>query len=163
AAGLSLGLLFGLLLVLVRDRLDQRLRTAAAVSDLLGVPVLAVLPEGVEQPTVGTPRGQSYQMLANSLEFLSVERPLRTIALLSQQPLEASSRITAELALLMASLGRKTLLIDANLARPSQQERFQVVAERGLSSALVSCKAGPVEPAVLNEFLYPAGSLSLPM
>src|SRR5262249_28785249 len=71
AAGLSLGLLFGLLLVLVRDRLDQRLRTAAAVSGLLGVPVLAALPENVGQFTAGASRSTGYQVLANSLEFLS--------------------------------------------------------------------------------------------
>ncbi len=48
-----------------------------------------------------------------------------------------NSRFAANLAVVFAQLGEKTLLIDANLRKPMQHEIFNLTATRGLSDMLI--------------------------
>ncbi len=62
----------------------------------------------------------------------------KMIALVSPCAGEGRSQLAAELAMSFAQLGRRTLLIDADLRRPSQHQLFDADNEIGLAQALTN-------------------------
>ncbi len=87
----------------------------------------------------------AYQSSPSQLEALRQQRSLLTqywfarspaLAIVSPDHGEGRSYLAANLAVLFAQLGRRTLLIDADMRRPRQHEIFNVVNRLGLSSFL---------------------------
>jgi capsular exopolysaccharide synthesis family protein len=75
--------------------------------------------------------------LRNSILLADFERNLHSLLVTSASPGEGKSTVASNLALAHARQGRKTLLIDADLRRPSLHKRFQIPAAGGLSSVLL--------------------------
>ena len=63
---------------------------------------------------------EAYQSLRTSLEFSSLERPVRTILLAAVDDSVDKSAPIANLAIVMAQAGERILLIDGNLRQPRQ-------------------------------------------
>lgn len=84
------------------------------------------------------------------------------LAVLSPGPCEGRSYITANLAVLFSQLGKRTLVIDADLRRPRQHEIFGVSARVGLSTIL-SGRAGREAVSEIDSIpglaVLPAGAL----
>lgn len=95
------------------------------------------------------------------LRYLSANDASKSIAVLSADRKEGKSFLAANLAVVFSQLGERTLLIDANMRNPRQQEIFKGLNSSGLSSIL-SGRAGLEEakriPALLNLSVLPAGS-----
>ena len=85
----------------------------------------------------GHPRSESIRSLRTELVLRT--RNLRTgiLALLSPCAAEGRSQLAAELAIAFAQLGRRTLLVDADLRRPRQHVLFGAENDIGLAQALV--------------------------
>jgi len=66
----------------------------------------------------------------------------RTVAILSAMPGEGRSFIAANLAVAFSQMGERTLLVDADLRRPSQHLMFNLPSRLGLSNMLLG-RAGP--------------------
>jgi capsular exopolysaccharide synthesis family protein len=82
--------------------------------------------------------------------------------LTSPGPHDGTSLVAANLAASVAQLGRRVLLIDANLHRPRQHEIFGVAADTGLCSAYLQGKPlidAATPTAVENLWLLPAGAV----
>jgi succinoglycan biosynthesis transport protein ExoP len=75
--------------------------------------------------------------LRNSILLADFERSLHSLLVTSASPAEGKSTVAANLALAHARQGHKTLLIDADLRRPSLHKRFQIPGAGGLSSVLL--------------------------
>lgn len=144
SAGLLVGLLLGILLALLFEKLDTRVRTAEALTRLLGWPVLATIwrtpPKGgVLNPTGAHPNVESYRILRTNLGFSAIDKPLRSLMVISALPEEGKSLIAANLAIFMARAGKRTLLIDADLRRPVQHLQFDLPPDKmGLSNAVLA-------------------------
>lgn len=165
AAGLGLGLLLGISLVLLRDRLDQQIRTAPALSELSGWPVLAELgmPASESVSAQGniaqedTRDGDPYRLLSQKLAFLDMEATLFSIAVTSTPAeSEAANGVAGDLALFLAREGGQVVLVDANFSRPSQDRRFGTPAEPGLGAAAVAFSAKHPAEQSLKPYLYPS-------
>jgi len=63
---------------------------------------------------------------------------MRSLLVTSASPSEGKSTTAAHLALTHAEQGRRTLLIDGDLRRPSVHRRFNIPANRGLSNVLTA-------------------------
>ncbi|MDP8990638.1 MAG: polysaccharide biosynthesis tyrosine autokinase, partial [Acidobacteriota bacterium] len=81
---------------------------------------------------------EAIRTLRNSIILSDLDRRMRSILITSASPSEGKSTTGAHLALAHAEQGKKTLLIDADLRRPSQHKRFGVSNLRGLTTALTS-------------------------
>lgn len=146
AGGLLVGLLLGILLALLADRLDTRVRTADELAKLLAWPMLATVwrdnPVRAQEligPTGRDANVEAYRILRTNIGFSSVDQPLRSLTVTSALPGEGKSTIAANLAIFMARAGKNTLLIDADLRRPSQHVLFDLSPEKlGLSNAVLS-------------------------
>lgn len=141
AIGLVAGLALGVVLVLARAWRDQRVRDAEAVGLALGCPVLAEIPVRAGE-RVAERLADGMRHVERQIAFLGVERPLRSLTVTSAGTGEAASEVAALLAVSMARGGRSTLVVDADLAHPTQGERFGVIEERGLSDAALDAKGG---------------------
>ncbi len=86
----------------------------------------------------------------------------RCLAVVSPDPKEGRSHVTANLAVAFSQLGERTLVIDANLRRPAQHKLFGLPDKAGLSSLLSRRAAGPAIvalPELPNLSLLPAGPI----
>lgn len=146
AGGLLIGLLMGMLLVLLFELLDRRVRNPEALSQLLDWPILTTLwlaqpskkGEGlIFNPTVHSANVEPFRILRTNIGFTTIEKPQRSIVVTSTSPLEGKSTVAANLAISMAMAGKTTLLIDADLRRPTLQHLFGLSPEKkGLSNAI---------------------------
>ena len=83
-------------------------------------------------------RSERLRALRTDLLLLTGEhRHCTQLALLSPGSGEGRSRLAAELALVFSQLGRHTLLVDADLRRPTQHCLFNAPNDFGLARALV--------------------------
>jgi capsular exopolysaccharide synthesis family protein len=145
--GLALGLLAGFL----RDHFDRALRTREAVEAAFGVPVIGQIPSPHRRgKALGNLLGESaeaYRALRANLQYLGLQRPLRTILLTSAAPEQGKTTVTANLALAIGRSGASTIAIEADLRRPRLAEAFGVEPSGpGLTSVLVG--AASLEEAV---------------
>lgn len=80
---------------------------------------------------------ESIRTLRNSILLSDFDRRLKSILVTSASPAEGKSTTAAYLALSHAQQGKKTLLIDGDLRRPSIHKRFDLPDDTGLSNILL--------------------------
>ena len=99
---------------------------------------------------------EAIRSVRTSLIFSSADEGARPVLVTSTAPGEGKSCISANLAISLAQLGRRTLLVDADLRRPQQHVLFGVDLEPGLSNLLAT---EAEEGAVVRETSIPGLSL----
>ncbi|HZS78094.1 MAG TPA: Wzz/FepE/Etk N-terminal domain-containing protein [Ktedonobacteraceae bacterium] len=164
-AGLAAGLFLGLLLALLFEQLDTRVRTAEDVTRLFGWSVLGTVwrsrqaekeRKALINPHERDANVEAYRILRTNVGFSSLDKPLHTIMLTSAMPGDGKSTIAANLAIFLAKAGKSTLLIDADLRRPTQHQIFNLSADRkGLSNAVLALSMPGAASQVGAQFLSP--------
>ncbi|HXA50717.1 MAG TPA: polysaccharide biosynthesis tyrosine autokinase [Candidatus Acidoferrum sp.] len=81
---------------------------------------------------------EAIRTLRNSILLTDFDRRIRSLLVTSAAPSEGKSTTAANLAIAHAQQGRRTLLIDGDLRRPSIHRRFDIPATVGLSNVLTS-------------------------
>src|SRR5208283_1146432 len=81
---------------------------------------------------------ESIRTLRNTILLSDFEQRLRSIVLTSATPGEGKTTLAVYLAVANAARGKKTLLVDGDLRRPSIHARFGLSPREGLSSILTS-------------------------
>jgi tyrosine-protein kinase len=156
-AGLLGGLLLGILLAVLFSQLDTRVRSAEALAQLLNWPVQATVwrARSKDKEEIVNPRGrdanvEAYRILRTNVGFAGVDKPIRLLTVTSAVPQEGKSVIAANLAIFMAKAGKSTLLVDADLRRPTLHEKFDLAADKkGLSNAILAFGSSSV-PGTLS-------------
>jgi capsular exopolysaccharide synthesis family protein len=143
AIAAALGLLLGLGLVLLREALNTRVRSAAEVQERLDLPQLARIPEparrfrGPRLVMLDDPYGQGaepYRILATNLDFVNLEHGARTIMITSAKHGDGKSTTVANLALAFARSGRRTILADLHFRKPALDHLFDLGDGHGATS-----------------------------
>lgn len=126
--GLALGVLLGIGLALLRDALDTRVRSAGEVAERLDLPLLGRI---AEPPRRFRKRGlmmrdqpdsafaEAFRVLRTNIEFVNVGDESRTIMVTSGVQSEGKSTTAANLAFAFARSGKRVVLVDLDLRRPS--------------------------------------------
>ncbi len=141
-----LGAVVGLLIVagaiLLKDRLDTRLRSREDAEETSGLATLAEVPfdrdadkGALRIAAEDDPDGlvaEAIRSLRVSLRFLGLEEPVKVILVTSAQPDDGKSTVSANLAHSYAESGARTLLVSADLRRPHVERLSALSAERGL-------------------------------
>jgi capsular exopolysaccharide synthesis family protein len=79
---------------------------------------------------------EAVRTIRNTILLSDFERRLRSIVLTSAEPGEGKSTLAIYLALANADRGKRTLLVDGDLRRPSIHARFGMTPKEGLSNVL---------------------------
>jgi tyrosine-protein kinase Etk/Wzc len=164
--GLFLGLLLGTLFAVVREMFDTSIGTIEDVEHTLKLTVLAVIPHIqieeqqkklqrdlnltkreltnldfrarlVTQFDPKKPIAEAYRILRTNIEYLCMEKPIKTIHLTSATMQEGKSTTIANLAVAFAQQGKEILLLECNLRRPSLYRLFGVEKAPGIADILI--------------------------
>ncbi|MBP1950576.1 MULTISPECIES: CpsD/CapB family tyrosine-protein kinase [Virgibacillus] len=84
-----------------------------------------------------SPVSEQYRTIRTNLQFTSVDEELKSIMVTSSGPGEGKSVTVANLAVVYSQQGKKVLLIDADLRKPTVHYTFRLDNLRGLSNMLV--------------------------
>ena len=90
--------------------------------------------------TVADPRSpvsEAYRTLRTNLDFSSLDKPIKTMLLTSAGPEEGKSTVLANLAVATAQAGRKVILVDGDLRRPTLHHIFNLKNDVGLTTMVV--------------------------
>jgi polysaccharide biosynthesis transport protein len=168
-----LGLALAVATAIILQNMDTLLRTTDDIERVFtDYPLLGILPKfgkkwsGRQDVFVrakpGSQVSETYRMLQTKLEFLDVDRPLKVILITSSVPGEGKSTVSANLAATIAQLGKRVLLVDADMRRPSQQELWSIPHSLGLSDLLTgkASEESVMHSVMPNLTLMVAGKLS---
>jgi capsular exopolysaccharide synthesis family protein len=146
--GAILGLLLGLGVAFLLERLDRRIREPKDLEAVYGLPLLGVVPEssalsrsaqGGSSARALLPPGEAeaFQLIRAHLRYFNVDRELRTLLVASAGPGDGKTTITRHLASAAARMGSRVLLLEADLRRPTVVRQLDVLSGPGLADVLI--------------------------
>ncbi|HYF28538.1 MAG TPA: Wzz/FepE/Etk N-terminal domain-containing protein [Baekduia sp.] len=142
--GAFLGLILGLGLAAMRHALDRRLRELDDVVDVMDKPIAGLLrtgnlgrvPLGHGGASTSDEESEPFRILRTNVGFLTSGEPVRSVLVTSPLPQEGKSTVAIGLAWAEAIAGRRTLLVDCDLRRPTVAERLGLEPSPGLAEYL---------------------------
>src|SRR5437763_11058765 len=173
--GFGGGALVGIMILLLLDRIDDRMASYGEFQRHFSENVVGQIPKQKVKGTIALlqpddPRhifAESYRNIRSSLLFMPYDGPRpKTILVTSAVPNEGKSTVSANLAIALALSGAKTLLIDCDLRRGALRETFGITSKIGFSEVLkkeVNWREVVVPTACPTLFVLPRGkTLSQP-
>jgi polysaccharide biosynthesis transport protein len=141
---LFLGLVVGLVLALIVETLDTSIGAADDLESLLGTTVVGVIPY-LDEPITEAPDGstraaflatlfagtsplaEAFRGLRTNILLSTLERDVKVIMVTSAAQAEGKTTVAINLAIAMSQLGKKTLLVEADLRHPFVRRVFGIV------------------------------------
>jgi succinoglycan biosynthesis transport protein ExoP len=167
--GLGCGGLAGIGILLLLDRIDDRMASFGEFQHQFSENVLGQIPKEKTKGRVTLLQSddarhviaESYRNIRSSIFFMPYEGPRpKTILITSSVPNEGKSTISSNLAITMALSGARTLLIDGDLRRGALREAFGISSKIGFSEVLkqeVNWQEVVVPTSYPSLFLMPRG------
>ncbi|MBO9130033.1 CpsD/CapB family tyrosine-protein kinase [Bacillus sp. 165] len=109
-----------------------------------------------------SPISEQYRNIRTNIQFSAVDTDIRSLMVTSANPGEGKTTTTANLAVVFAQQGKKVLLVDTDLRKPSLHEMFRTDNILGLTSIL--SKQGTLEKCIrktedANLHFLPCGAI----
>ncbi|WP_394172428.1 CpsD/CapB family tyrosine-protein kinase [Guptibacillus hwajinpoensis] len=83
-----------------------------------------------------SPIAEQYRTIRTNIQFAAVEEEIRTIMVTSSGPMEGKSTTIANLGVVLAQQGKRVLIADTDLRKPTVHYTFRVMNTRGLTNVL---------------------------
>jgi tyrosine-protein kinase len=146
--GLVLGLLLGVGLAFLFERLDRRIREPRDLERLYGLPLLGVVPESAtlsrhtDNPAAARDalpeaEAETFRMLRAHLRYFNVDRDLHTLLVASAAPGDGKTTVARNLAEAAATMGSRVLLMETDLRRPTVSKQLALAPSPGLAGVLI--------------------------
>ena len=163
--GGAIGFVLGFILIFVFESLDTSIKTIDDVENFLEIPVVGIIPHvgfnrireimlekypnrrdkdilrrSARLVTHFIPRStlaETYRTLRTNVQFICLEKGVKTILAASSSPLEGKTSTVVNLAMAMAQTGQRTLLIESDLREPVISEIFGIDREPGLTDVVL--------------------------
>jgi len=146
AAAFIFGAIASFILIYLAESMDRTVKDPEKLEAITGISVVGSLPKvknrekkkymDVLQDSNSVIL-ESYRTLRNNLQCSLINKDLRIIAVSSCFPAEGKSTVVSNLAKIVAESGKKTLLIDCDLRKPTAHMRFGLSNSHGLTSLLL--------------------------
>jgi capsular exopolysaccharide synthesis family protein len=168
---LMVGLFGGVGLAFLLEYMDETLKDPEDVERRLGVTNLAVIPtlkvnrdDLGEEPVEWMVQPQSlaseaFRVLRANLLFSPADHPLRVVLVTSAAPDEGKTFTAVNLAVSLAEIGKRVLLVDADMRKPRLHHLFHLDNDEGLSDILAGvCQPRPqITSRAKNLHVVPCG------
>ncbi len=147
ALGGLAGLILGICLAFVRDRLDSRVRDKAEIQSTIGLAPLASIPLFPERyrkrstalitvHAPDSPEADAFRRLRASVLIAAREVGARVLGVTSANASEGKSTVSANLAVTLSQAGHTVALVSADIRRPSLEDLFDRPLGPGLGEVL---------------------------
>jgi succinoglycan biosynthesis transport protein ExoP len=156
--GLLAGILIGIAIAFFMENLDDVITTVDQASELTVLPVLSGIPSFRRDEAKSAPGGpsasrvepsfliskpndpvaESYRQLRTAIEMSGDRDATRTLLITSSLPAEGKSTVSYNIAIAFAQQGKRVLLLDADIRRPSLHRLLRNNLSPGLSDILAS-------------------------
>lgn len=161
AVGLAAGLFLGVAFAFLRENLDESIVTTDQVEKIGLLPVLSYIPlvrsddvqrgkqpgdtaaaaaNPLEQSLLisrpNAPAAEAYRALRTAILLSAADEPLRVLLTTSPLGGDGKSTISYNLAIAFAQHGRRVLVLDADMRKPSAHTFFHAAKSPGLSEVL---------------------------
>jgi capsular exopolysaccharide synthesis family protein len=149
ALALAVGGALGVGCALVSELLDPRVRSLEEMRKVIDFPVLGQVPQLVESSLAGarpiglvshimprSPSAEAFKVVRANLDCSRRNQEARVLMVTSPRAGEGKTAVASNLAICLAQVGRRVLLVDADLRRPMQHEIHGLRRECGLVQIL---------------------------
>jgi polysaccharide biosynthesis transport protein len=142
--GAILGLLLGVGLAFLLERLNRRLRDPEEAQEAFALPVLGTVPEskaimasneGAAAAELPFIENEAFRMLRASLRYFNVDRDIRTVLITSHAAGVGKSTVAWNLARVAAS-SSKAVIVETDLRNPTLSRQHGLSAGPGLAELL---------------------------
>ena len=147
----ALGLVLGVVIALLRDALNSKIRSAREVRDVTDRPILGMIPtfaddatgprvEGqssVHVPWRFDPHSEAMRRLRANFQFIDLTTPTKTVLISSSVPDEGKTTTAINLGMALAEAGQRVLVVDADLHWPAVADCLGLESQPGLTSVLL--------------------------
>ncbi len=146
--GAVLGLLLGLGIAFLLERLDRRLREPKDLEAVYNLPLLGVVPESAAFARQTGRKGRAggalppneaevFHLIRAHLRYFNVDRELRTLMVASAAPGDGKTTVALHLAGAAARMGSRVLLVEVDLRRPTLAKQLDIPSGPGVSDVLI--------------------------
>lgn len=147
AAGMVGGLFLGILLALLVDRFDKRLRNPHDLEPVFSAPLLGTIPRIQELKRIKGEQARNliaeeFRIIRTQVLFGNPQLSQKIIAITSPVPGDGKTSLAVNLAISIAKAGRRCLLIDGDLRKPDVHRVFNISDTPGFAELI----QGSVEP-----------------
>ncbi len=148
------GTALGLAAAFLLEQLDGAIKNPVDVENTLGLPILGVVPDAQINDLLGDLRdrksviSESYLSVHTSLRFSTSHGVPRSMTVTSASESEGKSTTALSTAAMSARMGRKVLIIDADMRNPSLHKTLGVANEAGVADLLTG--ADPARMPVIS-------------
>ncbi|MFZ6028786.1 MAG: polysaccharide biosynthesis tyrosine autokinase [Chloroflexota bacterium] len=123
---------------------DHSIRTPEDIAQIMDAPVLGYIPNMERSPSYydyvaknpRSPIAEAFRALRTDLGFISIDKPLKTLLVISTAPEDGKTTIASNLAISLAQAENHVFLIESDLRRPNFAASLHVKDRPGLSDAL---------------------------
>jgi polysaccharide biosynthesis transport protein len=149
-ASLGISLLVGLVLAFIPESLDYTVHTPEELESTLGINALGAIAriggrEKEDDPIERlvarnyprSPIAEAFRTLRTNIRFARPDRPRGSLLITSTQPGEGKTLVSANLAVAIAQEGRRAIVVDADLRRPSLHRFFGLPNRLGFTSLIM--------------------------
>ena len=151
----ALGALLMIALAFLIEYLDDTVKLPEDAARATGLPALGSLVQyrngdkgrrviAADNPK--SPFTESYRTLRTNIQFSSLDKPIRALMVTSASPGEGKSTTAANLAVVFAQGGKRTILVDTDLRRPVLHQIFGLPNAVGVTNALLQPEGGDLTP-----------------
>lgn len=144
AVGIALGAMLGVGLALLRDQLDNTIKSPEDLEEVTGTGVIGYIPfdkklnttHAIAFDTDNSGTAEGFRKLRTNLQFLAVDNPPKLIVVTSTSPSEGKSTTAINIALALAEAEHNVVLVDGDLRRPRLAKYLDLVGSVGFSTVL---------------------------
>lgn len=145
ALALVLGVLLGVGLAVLRESLDNTVKSPEDVREASGQATLGAISFDanaskrplIVQDSPRSPRAESFRQLRTNLKFVQVDGPLRSFVVTSSVPKEGKSTTACNLAITLAQAGVRVCLMEGDLRRPRIADYLGIEGAVGVTDVLI--------------------------
>ena len=145
--GLLSGLILGLAFAFLREALDQSIKSTEDLERLTGLPVLGMIPRVTKSAMKKqldmiaikiphSPAAEAYRILATNIHLMFDRDEEHVMLITSINSNEGKSTTASNVACSYAQMGKKVLLVDADIRNASMHKKLNISNKRGLSHYL---------------------------
>ncbi len=161
--GTLVGIAAGVVLALVRNAMDNTVKSLAQLRQVSGVPNLGVIladSQVRKRPLIvhddpQSPRAEAFRQLRTNVQFVDVENEHKILTVASPVAGEGKTTTLVNLAIALGAAGKRVLIVEADLRRPKAADMLSIDRSVGLTSviagrmpvlqAIRTWKSGPID------------------